>query len=71
MTATNRKALATLVSPGRKPHVTRLRWTPGPDGIAHAHVSGRTACRVPSIGERYAWPIVSRCPECVRILEVR
>jgi len=44
--------------------MTRTRWTAGKDGIAHAHVSGRTACHAPSIAERYAWPIVSRCPAC-------
>jgi hypothetical protein len=45
--------------------MTRIRWTAGKDGTAHAHQSGRTACRVPSIGERHAWPTVTRCPACL------
>jgi hypothetical protein len=49
----------------------RVTWTAGRDGIAHAHVSGHTLCRVPSIGERYAWPIVSRCRACLAALEAR
>jgi hypothetical protein len=45
--------------------MTRIRWTAGRDGIAHAHVSGRTLCRVPAIAERFAWPTVTRCPRCL------
>lgn len=42
----------------------RIRWTAGRDGIAHAHISGRTACHVSAIAERYAWPTRTRCPAC-------
>ena len=45
--------------------MSRIRWTAGPDGIAHAHVSGRTMCHVPSIAERFAWPARTRCAACV------
>jgi hypothetical protein len=45
--------------------VTRIRWSAGKDGRAHAHVSGRTLCRVQSISERDAWPTLTRCPRCV------
>jgi hypothetical protein len=48
----------------------RIRWTAGPDGIAHAHVSGRPACRVPAVAERFAWPTSTRCPACVAVVEV-
>ena len=45
-----------------------LRWTAGPDGVAHAHADHRTACHVPPIAERWAWPETSRCPACLRVL---
>ena len=45
--------------------MTRTRWTAGRDGVAHAHVSGRTLCHVPAIEERDAWPTRTRCPACV------
>jgi hypothetical protein len=48
--------------------MTRIRWTAGRDGIAHAHTSGRTACHAQSIGERDAWPTIRRCPRCVAIV---
>jgi hypothetical protein len=54
------------LSPAKGQASTRPpRWTAGKDGSAHAHTSGRTACHAPSIGERYAWPIVRRCPACL------
>jgi hypothetical protein len=43
----------------------RVRWIAGRDGMAHAHVSGRTLCHAPSIAERFAWPTVTRCTACV------
>jgi hypothetical protein len=47
--------------------MSRIRWTAGnARGIAHAHVSGRTLCHAPAIGERYAWPELTRCPDCFR-----
>ena len=46
--------------------MNRIRWTAGRSGIAHAHVSGRTFCHAPSIGERYAWPELTRCSDCSR-----
>jgi hypothetical protein len=68
MTTTNRKALATL-RPRKKPTLTRVRWTAGDAaGVAHAHMSGRTACRAPSVAERFAWPSVIRCPACLASL---
>jgi hypothetical protein len=48
--------------------MTRIRWTAGRDGIAHAHTSGRTACHAQAIAERDAWPIVRRCPACLAAL---
>lgn len=44
-----------------------VRWLAGPDGVAHAHLAGGrvTACGVPAIAERFAWPIRSRCPACL------
>ena len=49
--------------------MNRVRWTAGnARGVAHAHVSGRTLCHAPSIGERYAWPIRSRCPACLVVI---
>ena len=45
--------------------MTRIRWTADRSGIAHAHVSGRTLCHAPSIGERHAWPERTRCPACL------
>jgi hypothetical protein len=50
------------------PPVIRVLWTAGPDGIAHAHVGNRTACHVSPIAERYAWPTLSRCPACLRVV---
>ena len=50
--------------------MTRLRWTAGnARGVAHAHVSGRTLCHVPAIGERHAWPERARCAACLRAAE--
>jgi hypothetical protein len=49
-----------MTAPGVRAH-----WIAGRDGIAHAHVSGRTLCRAPSIAERFAWPTVTRCTACV------
>ena len=41
-------------------------YSAGPDGIAHAHPTARaTACHVPAIGERWAWPTLTRCPACL------
>ena len=54
----------------RDADVTRIRWTAERDGIAHAHVSGRTLCHVPAIAERYAWPTRARCPACPACLAV-
>jgi hypothetical protein len=48
--------------------MTRIRWTAGRDGVAHAHTSGRTLCHAPSIGERDAWPTLTRCPRCVAMV---
>jgi hypothetical protein len=48
--------------------MTRVRWSAGKDGVAHAHVSGRTLCHAPSIGERDAWPTLTRCPRCVAMV---
>lgn len=50
--------------------MTRVRWAAGPDGIAHAHLIRvhATACGVTPIGERFAWPLRRRCPECVAAL---
>jgi hypothetical protein len=45
--------------------MTRIRWTANRSGVAHAHVSGRTLCRVQAIAERDAWPTVRRCPKCL------
>jgi hypothetical protein len=46
--------------------MTRVRWTAGRDGIAHAHLSaGVTACGASPIAERFAWPETAiRCPTC-------
>jgi hypothetical protein len=50
--------------------MTRLRWSAGDArGVAHAHVSGRTLCHAPAIGERYAWPMLAHCPDCFRAAE--
>jgi hypothetical protein len=50
--------------------MTRIRWSAGnARGVAHAHVSGRTLCHAPAIGERYAWPMLARCAECSRAAE--
>ena len=49
--------------------MSRIRWSAGKDGRAHAHVSGRTLCHAPAIGERYAWPERARCPDCFRAAE--
>lgn len=51
---------------------TRIRWTAGPDGVAHAHRASwrtRTACSKAGIDERYAHPERSRCTECVTVIE--
>jgi hypothetical protein len=47
--------------------MTRVRWSAGKDGVAHAHTSGRTLCRVQSIAERDAWPTLTRCQRCVAV----
>ncbi len=50
--------------------MTRIRWTAGnARGVAHAHVSGRTLCHAPAIGERDAWPMLARCADCFRAAE--
>jgi hypothetical protein len=68
MTTTNRCAMATL-RPPHKPTLTRVRWIAGDAaGVAHATASGRTACHAPSIDERFAWPIVTRCRTCLASL---
>lgn len=47
--------------------MTPIRWTASRDGIAHAHRPGstRTACGLPAIAERFAWPPATRCPACL------
>jgi hypothetical protein len=50
--------------------MTHISWTAGDArGVAHAHVSGRTLCHAPAIGERYAWPMRARCADCSRAAE--
>lgn len=47
-------------------------WIADKDGVAHArsHLpSPRTACGIPAIEERYAWPALGRCATCVAVLE--
>jgi hypothetical protein len=39
-------------------------WLASSDGVAHAHVAGRTLCGAPGTTERFAWPVASRCPRC-------
>ena len=58
-----------FAAPFRAGTVKRIRWTAGPDGIAHAHPSGsRVAARgTPVVGERFAWPTHTRCPACLRV----
>lgn len=46
---------------------TRVRWTAGRDGVAHAHRGSRairTVCGSPPIDERFGWPANTRCPAC-------
>lgn len=46
----------------------RPRWTAGDvEGVAHAHhrSAPRTACGLPAIDERHAWPTRTRCEACV------
>ena len=43
-----------------------IPWRAGRDGIGHAYPSARsTACGLPRLGERWAWPIEVRCPDCL------
>lgn len=45
--------------------MTRTSWLAGPDGIAHLVVNARsTACGVPPVALRWAWPTRERCPAC-------
>jgi hypothetical protein len=52
-----------------------VRYAASVDGIAHAHPSGTrgttTACGLPSIGERFAWPTLRRCAACEAIMADR
>jgi len=51
---------------------SRVRWTAGADGIAHAHRAlwpGRTACALRGISEQWAHPERSRCATCLAVLE--
>ena len=52
-----------------------IRYAASVDGIAHAHgITWRrdtTACGLPGIGERYAWPTLRRCPTCEAIMAAR
>ena len=42
--------------------MTAVRWIAGSDGIAHAHLGGErlTARGASVIGERWAWPTLTR-----------
>jgi hypothetical protein len=42
-------------------------WIAGPDGVAHAHLGGErwTACGASVVGQRWAWPTLTRCPSCL------
>lgn len=41
-------------------------WRAGPNGVAHAVRRGRprTLCGLFVLGERFAWPTVTRCDKC-------
>jgi uncharacterized C2H2 Zn-finger protein len=57
-----------LMLPAAPRTPVRVRWTAGPDGIAHAHAAGGAVCHVPAIAERDAWPTFTRCPACLRVV---
>lgn len=47
-------------------------WYADRDGIAHRYRRlgfARTACGLPGIPQRYAWPTRERCVDCVATLE--
>lgn len=48
-----------------------IRWTAGPDGLAHGHAAGApwTQCGAQAIAERFAHPETRRCAECWRTLD--
>jgi hypothetical protein len=58
----------------KQPVVSRApaTWIAEADGIAHARShrpATRTACGIPAIDIRYAWPARTRCGVCVVVLE--
>ena len=53
-----------------RPRVT-VRWTAAPDLLAHATKprATRTLCGLATLPERYAWPAIGRCADCVTKLD--
>ena len=53
--------------------MTRIRWSAGPSGVAHAHIGRdpRALCGVPAVPEREAWPLRRRCLLCANVIERR
>lgn len=49
-----------------------MRWQAGRDRIGHLlpRAAGYTRylCNRMPISDRFAWPMLTRCPECVRLL---
>lgn len=45
----------------------RDRWIAGPDGVEHLEPTKgpRAACGAAATGEQHAWPMRSRCLECL------
>ena len=57
---------------GLRMNATRFRWLASKDGEAHAVPARgrwvRTACGLPALDERMAWPERARCPRCLAAL---
>jgi hypothetical protein len=49
---------------------TAARWLAARDGMAHYRATRqtRTACGLPPIAPRFAWPELTRCETCVRVV---
>lgn len=63
MTATKRPVVS------RRPAL----WVASEDGLAHARSHGpapRTACGIPAVPERHAWPERARCAVCAAVIAV-
>lgn len=49
---------------------TGVRWTAGPDGLAHGHrAAGRALCGASPVSEKFRHPERMRCQACWRALD--